>query len=486
MKNLLPSQSASNMVIVLVVSLFFISFSTFAQVGIGTTTPDASSVLDVSSTTQGLLAPRMSTTERNNISSPAEGLLVFDTDEDAFFYYDTTSGSWIELIASKETRDNFVLVKSEADFPAPSGGVITLDPNTYYEINGLITLSNSINLNNAYLSGLDANEDILFSSGTIFSGNTGGSIRNITIAGGGTAFNITGGNTLLLQNTIISGMADVGTISGVSLFFSNIVNYVSNASGITYSNMGNLLLSNQGWSANNSGTYETFTGSFALIQKVSGFSQVIGATAAIDVTGITTISGDAVMTNVVFSGGGNYINGNSPYAGYNFTTDWTVDCPGIPRESDEVSTADINFVANVGSGASTTFTGTGSSSRRKILGTTDSNSLFRFDKVGNNRVVYKGTKSRFFQINAALSFQSQSQTATTTYIFYIAKGSGSGSASVIAETKIYGRANNNNDILSIPIVGTVELDTDDYIEIWAERFSGNGDMLTVSLNVGID
>jgi hypothetical protein len=36
----------------------------FAQVGIGTVTPDASSVLDVSSTTQGMLAPRMTSTQK--------------------------------------------------------------------------------------------------------------------------------------------------------------------------------------------------------------------------------------------------------------------------------------------------------------------------------------------------------------------------------------------------------------------------------------
>ena len=43
--------------------LFFMVITTnvFAQVGIGTTTPNPSSVLDVSSTTQGMLTPRMTT-----------------------------------------------------------------------------------------------------------------------------------------------------------------------------------------------------------------------------------------------------------------------------------------------------------------------------------------------------------------------------------------------------------------------------------------
>ena len=38
--------------------------TTYAQVGVGTTTPDASSALDITSTTKGLLIPRMTETQR--------------------------------------------------------------------------------------------------------------------------------------------------------------------------------------------------------------------------------------------------------------------------------------------------------------------------------------------------------------------------------------------------------------------------------------
>ena len=49
----------------------------FAQVGIGTTDPDPSAALDVSSTSGGLLLPRMNLVERNAITSPATGLLIY-------------------------------------------------------------------------------------------------------------------------------------------------------------------------------------------------------------------------------------------------------------------------------------------------------------------------------------------------------------------------------------------------------------------------
>ncbi|MFB0924050.1 MAG: hypothetical protein QMB65_02005, partial [Vicingaceae bacterium] len=55
------------------------SSNLFAQVGIGTTTPDTSSILDVSSTNKGLLIPRLTTTERDNITLPAKGLIIYNT-----------------------------------------------------------------------------------------------------------------------------------------------------------------------------------------------------------------------------------------------------------------------------------------------------------------------------------------------------------------------------------------------------------------------
>ena len=49
------------------------------QVGVGTTTPDASAKFDITSTTQGFLHPRMTTTQRDSISNPADGLEIYNT-----------------------------------------------------------------------------------------------------------------------------------------------------------------------------------------------------------------------------------------------------------------------------------------------------------------------------------------------------------------------------------------------------------------------
>jgi hypothetical protein len=66
----------------LVLSVAFIaaSFISIAQVGIGTTTPDASAALEIESTTKGFLPPRMTLVQINAIATPAEGLMIYCLD----------------------------------------------------------------------------------------------------------------------------------------------------------------------------------------------------------------------------------------------------------------------------------------------------------------------------------------------------------------------------------------------------------------------
>ena len=83
-----------------------------AQVGINedNTQPDASALLDVKSSTKGMLVPRMTTTQRNLISSPATGLLVFDTTTGSFWFY---NGSWTDLSSSLSDADNDTKIQVE-------------------------------------------------------------------------------------------------------------------------------------------------------------------------------------------------------------------------------------------------------------------------------------------------------------------------------------------------------------------------------------
>ena len=76
-----------------------------AQVGIGTTNPSASALLELDSSNSGLLVPRMEESERLGIGSAANGLLVYQTDVvPGFYYYDGISSTW-QLLTNKEETD---------------------------------------------------------------------------------------------------------------------------------------------------------------------------------------------------------------------------------------------------------------------------------------------------------------------------------------------------------------------------------------------
>jgi hypothetical protein len=88
---------------VLVFSLF--TSTSMAQVGIGTNTPAPSAQLDVTSTERGFLPPRMTTAQRDLIASPATGLLIFQTDNTAgYYFYDGTT--WVGLGTAGSSSNN--------------------------------------------------------------------------------------------------------------------------------------------------------------------------------------------------------------------------------------------------------------------------------------------------------------------------------------------------------------------------------------------
>ena len=85
--------------LLLFAALIAVSFTSFAQVGIGTTNPDGSAVLDISSTTQGFLPPRMTNAQLSAIASPVAGLMVYCTNCNAngeMLIYNRTS--WVNMV----------------------------------------------------------------------------------------------------------------------------------------------------------------------------------------------------------------------------------------------------------------------------------------------------------------------------------------------------------------------------------------------------
>jgi hypothetical protein len=122
--------------IISALSLTFIAVHAYSQQNVSISdvpaTPAPSSVLDVSSSSKGMLMPRMTTAQRNAIASPANGLLVFDTDVNCVMFYSTGLAAWNSLCTNSTTATliaNTTTVSSGA-FCANGGTLLELGNDT--------------------------------------------------------------------------------------------------------------------------------------------------------------------------------------------------------------------------------------------------------------------------------------------------------------------------------------------------------------------
>ena len=138
----------------------------------GTTpSPDASSLLELNSTTKGLLLPRLTTVQRQAISSPSNGLLVYDTDVKCFMYYTTNNSIWNYLCNTGATGSN-LLANTTTELPGSidvkAGDVIKFDGMMFVRLTAgnnndyfyfRIRISGCVNTTNDQIGYFHATED---------------------------------------------------------------------------------------------------------------------------------------------------------------------------------------------------------------------------------------------------------------------------------------------------------------------------------------
>ncbi len=208
------------------------TFPSSGAVGIGTATPNASSLLDVTSTTKGVLVPRMTKTQRDAIVSPTEGLLIYQTNSTpGFYYYD--GGIW-KAVSPKGVN------KSLSNLTAPTAVNVDLLP---YTDNAIDLGSASFSWNNLYVDGVSyLGSDAQINSLTI--GKGGGSVSSNTALGKGA----------LLSNST----GNFNTASGYQALINNSTGNYNSANGYYV------------LSLNTTGDYNTANGSFALYSNTTG------------------------------------------------------------------------------------------------------------------------------------------------------------------------------------------------------------------------
>lgn len=224
-----------------------------AQVGISTTsiTPNSSSILELRSTTLGFLPPRMTTTERDAIGSPAAGLIIYNTTTNLLNFYNgslwqissaggsvssvsvTTANGISGSVANATTTPAITLTLGAitpssvtvsgtitgSNLSGTNTGNVTLSGQNYLSITGQAITANAVNLSGTNVTGILAAARFGALTGDIT--NTAGSYVT-TIANGAVTFgkmqNISAPNKLLGRYSAGAGAPQELTIStGLSL-----------------------------------------------------------------------------------------------------------------------------------------------------------------------------------------------------------------------------------------------------------------------------
>jgi hypothetical protein len=466
--------------ITLVLSLLIATFTaTIAQVKIGNNpnTIDPNSLLEMESTSKGFLPPRVALNSAASVSpltgTVPEGMLVYSNGgslSNGYYYWNGTKWAAVNSGAS---RNNFVIVKSEADFPTPSGGVIMLDATKFYQINGTVYVSNKINLNGCALEGMDATNDklIYLGSGELFTGSGGGNIKSVTLAApSGKVFNLNAGGAvknLIIQSGFIASSSEVGVIQGFGgTVYLGTIAFQSNTNGVTYQNNTNVVLFNTLWDNTNHGYYEKFTGSFSIIQLLGGVRLTNSAYSAValHISGITSV-GNASVKTVMFTGTGTYVSGS-------FSNSWEVESSGLNTEKDDVAGANLYMSTTAVTDIITQDVPV------KIAGTTTAPTLFRMSMPANNRLTYLGSKTRRFMVICSLTATAAQSGKHYTFHFF------KNGVKLPESSQSMKMASATSDG-SITLSCNVQLAPNDYIEVYVENDIDNSDVTINDLNLSM-
>lgn len=257
--------------------VFFVTaFTCLAQqnVGIGTASPNASALLELSSTSKGILIPRMLASQIGGIPSPATGLLVFQTDAAPGFYYNQgtpASPVWVILGGG-----------------SPGGWSITGNTGTNPATNYMGTTDNQPMLfrqNNFWTGKWDAN------LGNYFIGDSSGAKTSPTTSANG-RYNTAIGDSALLNNTTgsfniafglralkLNGTGDGNFAGGHRALYTNDNGADNVAIGreAMFSNVGgsnNVALGEEAMRQNTSGLRNTAIGFRAVYNNLSGVDNI--------------------------------------------------------------------------------------------------------------------------------------------------------------------------------------------------------------------
>ncbi len=277
---------------ILLVAMTFCGSVAFAQkdnVGIGTTKPDQSAALEISSTNKGLLTPRMSLQQRTSIQNPAEGLIVYQTDMlSGFYFYD--GKEWKAMTAQNSvagTDGDWTLTGNAASATDFIGTTNNID--LVFKRNNVqaarLSASNAFFGNQSGLNTTTGTGNAALGVNTLYSNTTG--TTNVAIGANSLFLNTAGNNNVAIGNQALnSNSTGNGNIAvGANSMYSNSTGTNNMGMGVTalFSNTtggNNTGLGYQSLFSNTTGAGNTSVGSNSMLMNTVGNNNMaLGAVA---------------------------------------------------------------------------------------------------------------------------------------------------------------------------------------------------------------
>ena len=316
--------------------------------------PDASSMLDIASTTKGFLAPRMTTTQQNAIALPAKGLLIYNTTDNTFKVNTGTSGApvWTTL---STTSSSWLLTGNSGTSTSTNFLGTTDNVNLNFRTNNLqrmvIDTSGRFGLGTSTFNATNP-EKLLIDAGTTSSINV--------ISGKGSIDNYL---QLNIQNTSsgINASSDVVATANNGSETTNFVDMGINGSGNTSNIMGS---ANDSYLYNMGNNFLVGTGSASksLVFMTGGTSQSINERMRIDGTGNVGIGVSSPAYKLQVSAASNPLHLAGLQTGTNTDSILTVSNGVVKRLSPSaLITSSSNawgLTGNASTNSSTNFAGT--------------------------------------------------------------------------------------------------------------------------------
>jgi hypothetical protein len=276
--------------------------------GIGTTSPASTSILDITSTTKGILIPRMTLAQRDAITSPATGLQIYNTTSNVFQYYN--GSSWGNVGGDGVTNLTFTGSSSPFTLNSSTGTDVTFASGTGISLGvsgSQLTITNSspdqtVSLTGAGISSVTGTYPNFTITSTEVDGSTTNEIQNLSLSG--QSLGISSGTGVTLPVVWVqSGNSGISVSNTAGTFFvsNNAPNVTTN---LTFSNNSSPVTLNS-----SDGTDVTFTAGTNVNFSQAGNNLTINST---EVDG--SVSNEGVLGVAVGQPNSSVITSNSSTA----------------------------------------------------------------------------------------------------------------------------------------------------------------------------